>query len=151
MPIPVVRSEAYYLPPPREPADSYDCIPVAERVFTWLSYRTGRRLIPPVGNAEQVYFARVNQNRWIVDCACGAAQVTSPTDPRSACTQCGLGWCALVFPADPDAVETELLDLLPHLRNWWHPDDPANPNRPEPEPQPEPEPAPDPEPEEPTS
>jgi hypothetical protein len=134
--IAVVRAEAYYTPPPRQPANSFDSIPVAERVFAWLSYRLGRRLSPPDGPVDQTYYARINQNRWLADCICGAAQIVSPTDPRSACTECGWGWCTLLFPDDVDAVEAALMSLPPYLRNWWNDADPRNPNPPITDPQP---------------
>jgi len=142
VPIAVVRAETFYTPPPREPADAWSGVPAAELVWRWMEYRTGRRLIPPEGTVDDTYWARINQNRWLTDCSsCGSAQIISPTDPRYACTECGWGWCAIVFPADPAAVEASLLALKPGMRNWWHDDDPANPNRP---PDPEPEPEPDP-------
>lgn len=140
MPIAVVRAETYYLPPPREPADVWAGVPAAELVWKWMEYRTGRRLVPPTEDVEDVYFARINQNRWLADCtSCGSAAIVSPTDPRYACTECQWGWCTLVFPVDVEAVEAGLLALKPGLRNWWHPDDPANPDRPvEPGPDPGP-------------
>ncbi|MYV56500.1 hypothetical protein [Streptomyces sp. SID3212] len=139
MPIAIVRSETYYLPPPRLPRDAWVGIPLAERVFVWMGYRLNLRLTPPEGDVDHVAFARIDSNRWLVECVCGAAQVTSPVDPRSACTQCGYGWCAMVVPTpeEVEAIEAELLAIpQPHLRFWWHPDDPANPATP-----PDPEPA----------
>ncbi|MDJ0461549.1 hypothetical protein [Streptomyces sp. H27-C3] len=130
MPIAVVRAEKFYMPPPREPANSWDQVPAAERVFKWIEYRMERRVLPPAGSVDQTYFARINQNRWIADCICGSAQVVSPSDPRYGCTECGWGWCALIFPADAAAVEAPLMSLPPYLRNWWHADDPRNPNAP---------------------
>jgi hypothetical protein len=138
MPIAVVRAETFYLPPPREPADVWAGVPAAELVWKWMEYRTGRRLVPPTEAVDDVYFARINQNRWIADCSsCGSAAVVSPADPRYACTECQWGWCLLVFPADPAAVEASLMSLKPGMRNWWNDDDPNNPNRP-PDPGPEP-------------
>lgn len=125
MPIPVVRAEAFYTPPPTQPADLWQLVPPAQLVFRWIELRAQRRVSPPDGFVigAQVY-ARINHNRWVADCPCGSAQVVTPADPRLACTECGYGWCVLVFPADPDAVEQSLPEL-PHERNWWHPDAPA--------------------------
>lgn len=131
MPLAVVRAEMFYLPPPREPADVWAAVPAAELVWRWMEYRTGRRLTPPTDDVGETGYARINQNRWIADCSsCGSAAVVSPTDPRYACTECQWGWTALVFPADPAAVEAGLMALKPGLRNWWHDDDPTNPNPP---------------------
>ena len=45
-----------------------------------MEWRTGRRLVPPTEQVEDVYFARINQNRWLADCSsCGSAAVVSPT------------------------------------------------------------------------
>lgn len=140
MSIAVVRAEAYYTPPPRVPADAWANVPAAELVWRWMEYRANRRLTPPTEFVDEVYFARINQNRWLADCSsCGSAAIVSPADPRYACTECQWGWCPLVFPDDVAAVEEELLPLKPNLRNWWHPDDPNNPDQPA-----DPAPAPDP-------
>lgn len=134
MPIPVVRAEAYYLPPvPRrgQPAEDWSQIPGAELVYHWLNYRMGRRTPIPtetVPNAAPVY-ARVNQNRWLGDCPeCGNAAIVSLLDPRFGCTECQRDWVPLIAPADVAAVEAPLL-LIPqtYLRNWWAAEDPANP------------------------
>lgn len=126
MPISVVRAETFYLPPPNQPPTAWDLVPPAERVFRWVELRQQRRLIPPAGFVigQQIY-ARINHNRWVADCPCGSAQVVTPADPRLACTECGSGWFALVFPEDAAAAEATVENELPHQRNWWHPDDPA--------------------------
>ncbi|MFD0256403.1 hypothetical protein ACFVGX_36480 [Streptomyces sp. NPDC127113] len=129
MPIAVVRAETFYLPSPREPKNAWDDVPAAERVWKWIEWKLGRRVVPPEGSVDQApYWARINQNRWVADCICGSAQVVSPTDPRYACTECGWGWVELIFPTDPAAVEATLMGMPTYLRNWWHELDPANPN-----------------------
>ncbi len=131
MPIAVARAETFYLPPPDQPANAWALIPPAERVFRWVEARQGRRLVPPDGFLlGHRVFARINHNKWVADCPCGSAQVVTPADPRLACTECGAGWFRLVFPADPAAAEAEVTDELPHLRNWWHPEDPTVWDRP---------------------
>ncbi|WP_371612871.1 hypothetical protein [Streptomyces clavifer] len=138
MPIAVIRAETFYVPPPPRrgyPAEDWSQVPGAELVYRFMEYRTGRRIVPPTDTVDQTYYARVNHNRWLADCVCGSAQIVSPDDPRYGCTECGYGWAALIFPDDVAAVEAELLAIEePHLRNWWHPDDPANPYRIEPDP-----------------
>lgn len=132
MPIAVVTAETFYMPPPQQPADAWDQVPGAERVFKWVEYRLGRRVTPPAEAVEQTYYARINQNRWVTDCICGSAQVVSPVDQRYGCTECGWGWCTVIYPEDVAAVEASLMAVAPHLRNWWHVDDPANPAVPPP-------------------
>ncbi|WP_371624041.1 hypothetical protein OG245_15120 [Streptomyces sp. NBC_01116] len=135
--IKVVRAEAFYLPPPTEPANLWADVPAAERAFRWIEYRMGRRITPPVEPVEETYFAQVNQNRWVTSCVCGSAAIVSPADPRYGCTECGYGWASLVFPDDVEAVEAQmLLEPRPHLRNWFHDADPDNPNPPVTEPPP---------------
>jgi hypothetical protein len=133
----VVRAETYYLPPsPRrgQPAEDWSQIPGAELVYHWLNYRMGRRIPIPtefVPDAAPVY-ARINQNRWLGDCAnCGNGAVVSVIDQRFGCTECQRDWVPMIVPDDVAAVEADLL-LIPqtYLRNWWHPDDPANPVQP---------------------
>lgn len=140
MVIAVVRAETFYVPPPGQPADLWAGTPAALLVWRWYELRMGRRVFPPADadTTGETYYARINQNRWLADCSCGSAAIVSPADPRFACTQCGWGWCALVFPADVAAVEASLMGLKPALRNWWHPDDPNNPDRPPVDPAPEP-------------
>ena len=127
MPIPVVRAETAYLPSHPHRPDAWALVPLAERVFRWYEDRVQRRVRPPDGFViGQQAYPRINHNRWIADCPCGSAQVVSPADPRMACTECGYGWLTLVFPEDVAAVEASVADELPHLRNWWHGEDPVS-------------------------
>ncbi|MER7967667.1 hypothetical protein ABTX35_01390 [Streptomyces sp. NPDC096080] len=131
MPVPVQRAETFYKPPPPLPEDAWADVPAALLVWRYMEVRLGRRATPPDEAVDETYYARINQNRWLTECtSCGSAAVVTPTDPRYACTECQWGWCAVIFPADVDEVEAGLLPLKPGLRNWWHPDDPANPDRP---------------------
>ncbi|MFF1297917.1 MULTISPECIES: hypothetical protein [unclassified Streptomyces] len=131
MPILVVRAETFYRPPSNLPADAWASVPAAELVWRWIEYRMQRRAVPPEDSVDDTYYARINQNRWVADCSsCGSAQVVSPVDQRMACTECQWGWCAVIYPEDVAAVEAALLGLKPGLRNWWHADDPLNPDKP---------------------
>jgi hypothetical protein len=133
MPVAVVRAETFYTPPPSQPADLWADVPAALLVWKWIELRMGRRVVPPedTESTGETWYARINQNRWIADCSsCGSAAAVSPADPRYACTQCNWGWSLLTFPDDVSAVEAALLPLKPALRNYWHPDDPNNPDRP---------------------
>jgi len=131
--IPIVRAETFYLPTRPLPLDAWEHLPVAERAFAWLERRQQRRIVQPAGFViGEQYYARVNHNRWIADCLCGSALVVSPDDPRYACPECGYGWVPVAFPKDVAAVEDRLMRLKPSARNWWHEDDPSNPDRPQP-------------------
>ncbi|CBG71864.1 hypothetical protein SCAB_48131 [Streptomyces scabiei 87.22] len=125
--IPVVRAETFYLPSHPQRPDAWALVAPAERVFRWYEDRVQRRVRLPDGFViGQKAYARINHNRWVADCPCGSAQVVTPADPRMACTECGYGWLALTFPEGVAAVEASVADELPHLRNWWHPDDPVS-------------------------
>ncbi|MEU0991927.1 hypothetical protein [Streptomyces sp. NPDC005953] len=141
-PIPVVRAEAYYKPRPARPgrpAASWDHIPVAERIFHWYLAWLGRRVTPPTATVSEFVYARIDHNRWMADCVCGNAQIVSPLDARVACPECGYDWATLIFPADPEAVEAEMVAIpQTHLRTWWNPDDPRNPAEPPVDPEPVP-------------
>ncbi|MEU0181769.1 hypothetical protein ABZ312_11360 [Streptomyces sp. NPDC006207] len=124
--IPVVRAEAYYVPPPPRRPDAWALVPPAERVWRWYELKLQRRVQPPDGLLiGQRTWARINHNRWVADCPCGSAQIVTPTDQRMACPECGLGWIEVVFPEDVDAAEAAVADQLPHERNWWQDDDPG--------------------------
>ena len=125
MPIPVQRAETFYLPPHPLPPDEWALVPPAQRAFRWTEHKTQRRIGPPDGYViGQRAYARIDHNRWLADCPCHSAQVVSPADARMACTECGYGWVALIFPEDVAAAEASVAQLLPHERNWLHPDDP---------------------------
>ena len=122
----VQRAETFYLPPPHLPPTAWDLVPPAERCLRWYEERQQRRVPTPAGVilGRQLY-ARINHGRWVADCPCGSAQVVTPVDQRLACPECGAGWLRVVFPDDVAAAEASVADELPHLRNWWHPDDAA--------------------------
>lgn len=68
--------------------------------------------------------AKANHGRWVVECPCGAAQLTGKTDRRFYCVECGNAlfegkWVAVEWPTNAAAIEEEL-DRRPMLanRNW---------------------------------
>ncbi|MEU0691557.1 hypothetical protein [Streptomyces uncialis] len=135
--IAVVRAETYYTPPHTMPRDAWAGVPGAELVYRWIVYRLGRRPPLPDGPVPDVppVYARVDHNRWLAECVCGSAAVVSPVDPRWGCTECGYGWITMILPSAEEVpvIEAALMAIpQPHLRMWWHPDDPANPNPPVP-------------------
>jgi hypothetical protein len=128
MAVAVVRAEDFYLPPPHLPADAWALVPPAERVWRWYEQRMQRRVRAPDGHLiGQRIYARINAGRWVADCPCASAQVVTPADPRVACVECGWGWAEVVFPTDAASAEASVADEPPHLRHWWHPDDPTRP------------------------
>lgn len=64
-----------------------------------------------------------------------------PDRPPVGCTECQYGWITMVVPSADEVpvIEAALMTIpQPHLRMWWHPSDPANPNTPPPIPPGEP-------------
>lgn len=130
-----ITADIAYPPPPGwRPAD-WAAVPLAERCIRWLEHNAGGRAMRyprPTGTDHlgRVY-ARLNHNRWIVECPCGSAQITSPDDPRFWCMECsnsGSGlWLAVVWPdaGELAALAADLVIEAPAARNWAHPDDPS--------------------------
>ncbi|MFF4848009.1 hypothetical protein [Streptomyces sp. NPDC001194] len=121
---PVRRTESFYLPPPSLPANAWDFVPPAERVWRWYEHTTQRRVVPPAGMLiGATVQARINHGRWVADCLCGSAQVVTPGDPRFACPECGWGWARIVFPERVAEAEAAVTARAPHEQNWWAADD----------------------------
>lgn len=85
--------------------------------------------VPPLTDVAKVppAPARINQNRWIVDCPdCGGAEYAFRDTPLMMCASCfngGIGgkWRPVVFPpAKKLAVVESVLGLRPNpaTRNW---------------------------------
>lgn len=76
----------------------------------------------PTGTLPTVE-AVVNCGRWVWACDCGGAQVVE-TGEDLICIHCGVnGWRSVVFPANRDEIETELLRQPGHrlnapVRHW---------------------------------
>lgn len=124
----IVRAQAFYLPPPGQPATAWDLVPIAERVFKWYELKVHRRVPVPAGTVLGTQlWARIDAGRWIADCTCKSAQIISPDDPRYACPECGAGWYDLIFPEDIAAAEAAALAVsdAPSQQFWWNPQDPS--------------------------
>ncbi|TXS20202.1 hypothetical protein EAO70_09315 [Streptomyces sp. adm13(2018)] len=118
----ITRAESYYNPPPPMPSDAWDHEPPSMRVVRWYEMRAQRRL--PVTDAVllgQPLYAQINHGRWVANCSCMSAQIVTPADPRMWCVECHTGWWQVVFPADVDAVEQQLLDLPVSSLPTWMP------------------------------
>ena len=74
-----------------------------------------------VGNSIPAW---VSYGRWIVQCACGCAQIVSRVDPRAYCPNClnlaaGGMFRPVVFPPEADAIEAILSRRHYDVnRNW---------------------------------
>jgi hypothetical protein len=74
--------------------------------------------IPNVTLSDPVK-AYVNHGRWVVDCVCRGAGLTSPEFGVSACFDCGRIYTGVTFPANHKDIERVLLQRSNKSnRNW---------------------------------
>lgn len=63
--------------------------------------------------------ARIDANRWLVDCECGGAAAASPEWPESRCFGCGRIFTNVVFPQNRAEIEAELAkQSYEPMREW---------------------------------
>jgi hypothetical protein len=65
--------------------------------------------------------AYINHGRWVVDCQCKGAGLTSRIMKIACCFDCGAVYTQIVFPRNAKSIENVLLkrpDLT--TRNWKH-------------------------------
>ena len=62
--------------------------------------------------------AYINHGRWVVDCLCAGAGLTSRSFGLSCCFDCGRVYTAITFPKHGKAIEDLLLARPPDARNW---------------------------------
>jgi hypothetical protein len=63
--------------------------------------------------------ARIDANRWLIDCDCGGACAAQPDWPDSRCFGCGRIYTNVVFPANRDAIEAVLeQQSYEPIRDW---------------------------------
>jgi hypothetical protein len=68
--------------------------------------------------ASDVY-AYINQGRWVVDCVCNGAGLTSPEFGVTCCFDCGRVYTSVVFPGNRGNIEKLLvLRKEKERRNW---------------------------------
>lgn len=77
---------------------------------------------PETGLLPAGHHVRVNWSRWIADCPdpfCGSAMRVRPGDESTRCLDCGATMGPLIWPPDPDGIET-ILAMRPdaYTRNW---------------------------------
>lgn len=67
--------------------------------------------------------ARIDANRWLVDCDCGGAAAASPNWPESRCFGCGRIYTKVEFPANRGEIEAELETQSYEPMREWSPGD----------------------------
>jgi hypothetical protein len=89
-----------------------------------VSYRSVHRLA--MQKAEKNVFeidepreAYINHGRWVVDCDCNGAGLTSTTFKLTCCFDCGRVYTSVTFPKDAEKIEDALLKRREQAqRNW---------------------------------
>tara|TARA_B100000949_G_scaffold11685_1_gene8927 strand:- start:4270 stop:4548 length:279 start_codon:yes stop_codon:yes gene_type:complete len=63
--------------------------------------------------------AYINHGRWVVDCTCNGAGLTSPAFGLTCCFDCGSVYTSVVFPSDHEEIESALMTRTDETtRNW---------------------------------
>jgi len=63
--------------------------------------------------------AYINHGRWVVDCTCNGAGLTSRSFGVACCFDCGRVYTEIVFPENVLAIELLLIGRMdPTQRNW---------------------------------
>lgn len=87
----------------------------------WRPFIDHQMPLPEHFAAHEPVMVTMNHGRWLAVCPfCGSAQYPSVTDHRFFCVDCGnrgLGWLKTVWPANPDAIESEMELREPANRN----------------------------------
>src|SRR5688572_26347663 len=65
--------------------------------------------------------ARIDANRWLVDCDCGGAAAASPEWPESRCFGCGRIYTHVEFPENRASIEAELEKQSYEPMREWNP------------------------------
>jgi hypothetical protein len=65
--------------------------------------------------------ARIDDGRWLIDCACGAGNLVDPAWTFATCLECGAVHRAIIFPDNRKDIEAVLIQR-PHVENrYWSP------------------------------
>ena len=82
--------------------------------------RRGRTVA--IHTSDLPVIAYINDNRWVIDCHCGAGNATDPAWDVARCFNCGAVHTQVQFPSakDRQQIEKALLER-PHsgTRNWY--------------------------------
>jgi hypothetical protein len=96
------------------------------RVKTLVAYRAKQRRVAQVAERIEAapIAARVEQNRWLLDCVCGSGVAVHPAWPEARCmgANCGRVYPAVVLPG-ADVVAA--LEALPPAQRYWYPGEAA--------------------------
>jgi hypothetical protein len=75
----------------------------------------GKDIFEVVGDVD----AYINHGRWVVDCVCNGAGLTSPDFGVTCCFDCGRVYTSVVFPRNRKKIEVVLLERKDkEQRNW---------------------------------
>ena len=104
--------------------EQHDTTDVRFRAYIVGAARSQGTRIPEGDHTEGENHAELYRGVWIIRCKeCSGVVAATTKDLRSFCPDCGAGWWDIVFPANKDAIEEELLKR-PRLRgrmvfaNW---------------------------------
>ena len=76
----------------------------------------GEKSIQEIDTQQEAY---VNHGRWVVDCECNGAGLTSPSFKVSCCFDCGRVYTNIKFPQQVKKIEETLLARYNQTsRNW---------------------------------
>ena len=72
--------------------------------------------------------ARIDSNRWLIDCECGAGNLTDPDIGFACCFLCGAVHTQITFPDTKDRadIETALLARIRPSDRFWKPGETAD-------------------------
>jgi hypothetical protein len=87
--------------------------------------------VPTSMRADKPVKAFVNHGRWLVQCECASAALTSQTDKRFFCIECGNvivagAWRPVQWPEDAEQIEWLLTQRANDLQQSWNTDMPVD-------------------------
>lgn len=77
----------------------------------------------PLTPVDTPVAARIDANRWLIDCECGGAGGAHPDWPDARCFGCGRIYTRVRFPANRAAIEAELEKQAYEPMREWYPGD----------------------------
>jgi hypothetical protein len=86
-----------------------------------LAQQRARGIVAAVQTVDEPIEARIEHNRWLIDCACGSGIAVHPEWAEARCLGIGCGrvYTNVVVPADRHVIEQLLAARTQHQnRNW---------------------------------